>query len=161
MKALDKWFVPWLFRAREYNVDILDKAWSNPDHARLMLNENPVPPSDKVINAVVEAVKHGNRYPDSFLRLRTKIGEMYDLGPDNVAHCNGSSETIDAMMRIFLQPGDENVPEGACNVGIGGKRGEGNVQVIPLAFSLAGFFRITGGRIIEQGMGRTVEDGRI
>ena len=32
---------------------------------------------------------------------------MYDLGPDNVALCNGSSETIDAMMRIFLQPGDE------------------------------------------------------
>jgi len=40
-------------------------------------------------------------------RLRTKIGKMYDLGPENVALCNGSSETIDAMMRIFLQPGDE------------------------------------------------------
>ena len=107
MKKLNDWFVPWLFKAREYNVSILDKAWSNPDHARLMLNENPIPPSEKVVNAVVEAVKHGNRYPDSFLRLRTKIGEMYNLGPDNVALCNGSSETIDAMMRIFLQPGDE------------------------------------------------------
>jgi histidinol-phosphate aminotransferase len=32
---------------------------------------------------------------------------MYDLGPDNVALCNGSSETIDAMMRIFMQPGEE------------------------------------------------------
>jgi len=32
---------------------------------------------------------------------------MYDLGPDNVTLCNGSSETIDAMMRVFLQPGDE------------------------------------------------------
>lgn len=107
MKKLNEWFVPWLFKAREYNVGILDKAWSNPDHARLMLNENPIPPSEKVVNAVVEAVKNGNRYPDSFLRLRTKIGEMYDLGPDNVALCNGSSETIDAMMRVFLQPGDE------------------------------------------------------
>ena len=107
MKALNDWFVPWLFKAREYNVSILDRAWSNPDHARLMLNENPISPSDRVIDAVVEAVKTGNRYPDSFLRLRTKIGEMYNLGPDNVALCNGSSETIDAMMRIFLQPGDE------------------------------------------------------
>ena len=107
MKKLNDWFVPWLFKAREYNVSILDKAWSNPDHARLMLNENPIPPSEKVVNAVVEAVKNGNRYPDSFLRLRTKIGEMYNLGPDNVALCNGSSETIDAMMRVFLQPGDE------------------------------------------------------
>ncbi len=107
MKKLNDWFVPWLFKAREYNVSILDKAWSNPDHARLMLNENPIQPSEKVVNAVMEAVKNGNRYPDSFLRLRTKIGEMYNLGPDNVALCNGSSETIDAMMRVFLQPGDE------------------------------------------------------
>lgn len=106
-KDLKDWFVPWLLTSREYNVSILDKAWANPGYGRLMLNENPVPPSDKVINAVTEALKHGNRYPDSFLRLRTKIGKMYDLGPDNVALCNGSSETIDAMMRIFLQPGDE------------------------------------------------------
>ncbi|HHE75315.1 MAG TPA: aminotransferase class I/II-fold pyridoxal phosphate-dependent enzyme, partial [Desulfobacteraceae bacterium] len=46
---------------------------------------------------------------DSCLRLRTKIGKMYGLGPDNVALCNGSSDTIDAMMRIFLQPRDEFV----------------------------------------------------
>jgi histidinol-phosphate aminotransferase len=106
-KQLKDWFVPWLLPSREYNVGILDKAWANPDHGRLMLNENPLPPSEKVIDAVVDALRNGNRYPDSFLRLRTKIGDMYDLGPDNVALCNGSSETIDAMMRIFLQPGDE------------------------------------------------------
>ena len=106
-KQLKDWFVPWLLPSREYNVSILDKAWANPNHGRLMLNENPLPPSEKVINAVVDAMRSGNRYPDSFLRLRTKIGKMYDLGPDNVALCNGSSETIDAMMRIFLQPGDE------------------------------------------------------
>jgi histidinol-phosphate aminotransferase len=40
-------------------------------------------------------------------RLRTKIGEMYDMGPDNVGLCNGSSEIIDSMMRLFLSPGDE------------------------------------------------------
>ena len=107
MKELNEWFVPWLMRSREYNTDILDKAWANPDHARLMLNENPMPPSDKVVKAVADAVRKGNRYPDSMKRLRTKIGKMYDLGPDNVGLCNGSSEIIDAMMRIFLQPGDE------------------------------------------------------
>jgi histidinol-phosphate aminotransferase len=106
-KPLKDWFVPWLMTAREYNTSILDKAWANPDYGRLMLNENPVPPSQKVIDAVANAVKHGNRYPDSFKRLRTKIGKLYGLGPDNVAVCNGSSETIDAMMRIFMKPGDE------------------------------------------------------
>ena len=108
-KEVKDWFVPWIMTAREYNTSILDKAWANPDHARLMLNENPVPPSDKVVNAVVEAIKNGNRYPDSMKRLRTKIGNLYDLGSDNIALCNGSSETIDAMMRIFLQPGDEMI----------------------------------------------------
>jgi histidinol-phosphate aminotransferase len=107
MKELKDWFVPWLLTSREYNTGILDKAWANPDHGRLMLNENPLPPSDKVVNAVAEAVKFGNRYPDSMKKLRTKIGKIYDLGPDNVALCNGSSEIIDSMMRIFLQPGDE------------------------------------------------------
>lgn len=106
-KELKEWIVPWLYTAREYNVGILDKAKDKPDFARLMLNENPVPPSKKVVDAVVDALQNGNWYPDSFLRLRTKIGEMYSLGPDNVALCNGSSETIDAMMRVFLQPGDE------------------------------------------------------
>jgi histidinol-phosphate aminotransferase len=106
-KELKDWIVPWLYTSREYNVGILDKAWANPDHARLMLNENPIQPSEKVVEAVSKAIRNGNRYPDSFLRLRTKIGKMYDLGPDNVTLCNGSSETIDAMMRVFLQPGDE------------------------------------------------------
>jgi len=106
-KELKDWFVPWLFTAREYNTSILDHAWSHPDHARLMLNENPIPPSEKIVNAVAEAVRKGNRYPDSMRGLREKIGKMYDLGPDNVALCNGSSETIDAMMRVFLKPDDE------------------------------------------------------
>lgn len=107
MKELKDWFVPWLLTAREYNVSILDKAWANPEIGRLMLNENPIPPSDKVVQAVAEATKYGHRYPDSMEKLRAKIGKMYDLGPDNVSLCNGSSEVIDAMMRVFLQPGDE------------------------------------------------------
>src|SRR5664280_3670845 len=73
----------------------------------MMLNENPVPPSDKVVNAVTEIVKKGNRYPDSMLRLRTKLGALHGVAAENIALANGSSETIDAMMRIFLQPGDE------------------------------------------------------
>ena len=52
-KELKDWFVPWLFTSREYNVGILDKAWANPDHARLMLNENPIGPSEKVIEAAM------------------------------------------------------------------------------------------------------------
>jgi len=107
MKPLKDWFVPWLTTAREYDTSILDKAWANPDYGRLMLNENPLPPSEKVIKAVTDILSQGNRYPDSMKRLRTKIGKLHNLGPENIALCNGSSEIIDSMMRIFLQPGDE------------------------------------------------------
>jgi len=46
-KELKDWIVPWLYTSREYNVGILDKAMDQPENARLMLNENPIPPSDK------------------------------------------------------------------------------------------------------------------
>ena len=78
-KDLKDWIVPYLYTSREYNVGILDKAMDQPENARLMLNENPMPPSEKVVDAVTQAVKFGNRYPDSFKNLRTKIGQMYDL----------------------------------------------------------------------------------
>lgn len=107
MKQLKEWFVPWLSTAREYNTSILDKAWANPEYGRLMLNENPLPPSEKVVKAIVDILGKGNRYPDSMKRLRTKLADLHGLGPDNIGLCNGSSEIIDAMMRIFLQPGDE------------------------------------------------------
>jgi histidinol-phosphate aminotransferase len=106
-KDLKEWFVPWMSTAREYNTSILDEAWQQPEYARLMLNENPLPPSQKVIDAVVDIMKYGNRYPDSMKRVRAKVGKLYDLGPENVRLCNGTSEIIDSMMRIFLQPGDE------------------------------------------------------
>lgn len=109
MKELKDWMVPWLFTAREYNTSILDRAWANPDFGRLMLNENPIPPSEKVIKAVTDVMSQGHRYPDSMLRLRSKLGKLHDLGPENIGLCNGSSEIIDCMMRIFLQPGDEIV----------------------------------------------------
>ncbi len=99
--------VPWVWTAPEYNTGILDKAWAQPEMGRMMLNENPVPPSDAVVEAITDIAKKGNRYPDRMYRLRTKLGELHGVKAENIALANGSSETIDAMMRIFLQPGDE------------------------------------------------------
>jgi hypothetical protein len=82
-KQIQDLFVPWLLSAPEYNTSILDKAWAQPDYGRMMLNENPVPPSDKVVNAITEIVKKGNRYPDSMLRLRTKLGALHGVGPSS------------------------------------------------------------------------------
>jgi histidinol-phosphate aminotransferase len=98
---------PYVWTAPEYNTGILDKAWAQPDYGRMMLNENPVPPSDAVVKAITDAAKQANRYPDRAYRLREKLGKLHGVAAENIALANGSSETIDAMMRIFLQPGDE------------------------------------------------------
>ncbi len=60
-------FVPWVMTAPEYSIAVLDKAWAHPEFGRMMLNENPVPPSDKVVEAVANIIKQGNRYPDRML----------------------------------------------------------------------------------------------
>jgi len=106
-KDVSEYFVPWLMDSYEYSLKTLDTAWENPDIARLMLNENPVRPSQKIVDAVTEAAKMGNWYPGTAQKLREKIGKMYDLPADWVYLADGSSEVIDNMMRIFCQPGDE------------------------------------------------------
>ena len=107
MTDINEKIAPYVWTAPEYNTGILDKAWAQPEMGRMMLNENPVPPSDAVVKAITDMAKMGNRYPDRAYRLREKLGKLHGVAAENIALANGSSETIDAMMRIFLQPGDE------------------------------------------------------
>ncbi len=106
-KKVSDYFVPWLMNSLEYSLKDLDSAWADPSIARLMLNENPVPPSQKVVDAITEAAQKGNWYPGTAPELREKIGRHYDVPKEWVYLADGSSEVIDNMMRIFCQPGDE------------------------------------------------------
>ena len=107
MADLKRFLVPWIHEVKPYDTEDLVVAWSRPELKRMMINENPIPPSEKVLQAILEAAKMGNRYPDNGPRLRAKIAKKYDLGPDNVYISHGSSEIIDMMMRLFVTPGDE------------------------------------------------------
>jgi len=109
MADLKRFLVPWIDQVKPYDTQDLIIAWSRPELKRMMVNENPLPPSEKVLQAVVEAAKLGNRYPDNGPRLRAKIAKRYDLGPENVYLSHGSSEIIDMIMRLFVSPGDEVV----------------------------------------------------
>ncbi len=107
MSDLKRYLVPWIDQVKPYDTEDLTIAWSRPELKRMMINENPIPPSEKVLQAILEAAKMGNRYPDNGPRLRAKIAKQYDLGPENVYISHGSSEIIDMMMRLFVSPGDE------------------------------------------------------
>jgi len=107
MADLKRFLVPWIDQVKPYDTDDLSMAWSRPELKRMMINENPLPPSEKVLQAILETAKLGNRYPDNGARIRVKIAKRYDLGPENVYISHGSSEIIDMIMRLFVTPGDE------------------------------------------------------
>lgn len=107
MGDLKRYLVPWIDQVKPYDTEDLLIAWSRPELKRMMINENPLPPSEKIVNAVLEAARLGNRYPDNGPRIRAKIARLYGLGPENVYISHGSSEIIDMIMRLFVTPGDE------------------------------------------------------
>ncbi|MDI7260019.1 MAG: histidinol-phosphate transaminase [Thermodesulfobacteriota bacterium] len=107
MADLKRFLVPWIDQVKPYDTEDLVVAWSRPELKRMMINENPIPPSEKIVQAILEAARMGHRYPDNGLRIRAKIAKRYDLGQENVYISHGSSEIIDMIMRLFVTPGDE------------------------------------------------------
>jgi histidinol-phosphate aminotransferase len=107
MVDLKRFLVPWIDAVKPYDTEDLTMAWSRPELKRMMVNENPLPPSERILQAILDAAQKGNRYPDNGARIRVKIAKRYDLGPENVYVSHGSSEIIDMIMRLFVSPGDE------------------------------------------------------
>ncbi|MDF1796067.1 MAG: histidinol-phosphate transaminase [Coxiellaceae bacterium] len=81
---------------REHNVDKVIKLASN---------ENPLGPSPKVQQAIIDAVHHIHRYPDDESpELRQKIANKWNLNRDQVIFGVGSSELIEMIFYSFVNP---------------------------------------------------------
>jgi len=114
-KNVDEYFVPWLKPLKMYICDPVELAWEDPSLHRMMTNENPHPPSQKVMEAIVKYAQLGNRYPDQGLVVRGRIAEINGLdGPENVVLGNGSCEIYDMIIRSFVQPGEEVIEQWPC-----------------------------------------------
>ena len=75
---------------------------------KLNTNENPYPPSPKVVEAIQRAATSRlNVYPDplgkSFCRA---AAELFGLDPDWILPANGSDENLTLLMRAFVDPVD-------------------------------------------------------
>lgn len=115
MKPIEEYYVPWVKDTPMYVSDHIELAWREPGLHRMMSNENPHPPSDKVMEAIIKYGGKANRYPDQGLVVRSKIAEINNLdGPENVMLGNGSSEVFDNIFRCFLQPGEEVIQHTPC-----------------------------------------------
>ncbi len=80
------------------------------DYIKLNTNENPYPPSPSVFE-VLRSVsgEHMRKYPDPvFVRLRSKISEIYRVAPERIFVGNGSDEVLSLLIRTFVDP-DEKV----------------------------------------------------
>jgi histidinol-phosphate aminotransferase len=91
-------------------VEELERELGIPDAIKLASNENPLPPSDRVQQAIIAALGHLNRYPDgSGFYLRQAIAKKHGFTPDQILLGNGSNDLIELVVRAFMRAGDEAV----------------------------------------------------
>ena len=78
---------------------------------KLNTNENPYPPSPRVVEAMQAAAADSVRlYPDPLAaELREAAAEVYGLAPQQVLAGNGSDELLTILLRSCLRPGDRVV----------------------------------------------------
>ncbi|MBF0618622.1 MAG: histidinol-phosphate transaminase [Candidatus Omnitrophica bacterium] len=77
---------------------------------KLASNENPFPPSPKVLKAIAKAATEVNRYPDAgCFELRQAISRTLKVKPEQLVFGCGSDEVIVLALRAFIEPGDEVV----------------------------------------------------
>jgi histidinol-phosphate aminotransferase len=75
---------------------------------KLNTNENPYPPSPRVV-AAIKAAADGrlNIYPDPLVtRFRNVVATLFDVDPDGVLPANGSDENLTILLRTFVDPGE-------------------------------------------------------
>ena len=100
-------FAPtWVRAAKPYNESHFAIAEGR-RVTRMMSNESPFRPSERVVQAVVEAALGGNRYPSRAGELRAKLAARNGLLANQVLLGAGSAELIDLVVRTFVAPGEE------------------------------------------------------
>ena len=106
-EAMELFAPTWVRAIQPYSEDHFETAASNENLVRMMSNESPFAPSERVINAVVEAARSAHMYPNGAKALRTKLAAREGLDESNVTLGTGSTELIDLIIRTFVAPGEE------------------------------------------------------
>ena len=82
---------------------------SDKNHVKLNTNENPYPPSPKVLDAIRAAATADLRlYPDpTALRLREKLGKVYGFAADEIIAGQGGDDILNLIVRAAAGKGDK------------------------------------------------------
>ena len=78
-------------------------------YVKLNTNENPYPPSPKVLEAIRSAANADLRlYPDPMAtRLREKLGKVYGFSPDEIIAGQGGDDILNLIVRAAAGKGDK------------------------------------------------------
>jgi histidinol-phosphate aminotransferase len=106
-EALELFAPTWVRAAQPYREDHFEIAAQRGHVDRLMSNESPFAPSQRVLDAIIAAAMKGNLYPQGVNELRGKLGRRESLDADHVLLGAGSTELIDLCIRTFVAPGEE------------------------------------------------------
>ncbi len=89
-----------------------------PGLIKLNTNENPYPPSPKVLASVQGAVDGRLRlYPNATAQeLREKLARFHGCKPDNIIVGNGSDEILALAVRCFVEPASREIPASRAQV---------------------------------------------
>ncbi|MCZ6568629.1 MAG: histidinol-phosphate transaminase [Deltaproteobacteria bacterium] len=91
-------------------IEELERELGIQNAIKLASNECPHPPSERVLQALREALAGVHRYPDggSFY-LRRALAEHLETGVESLFLGAGSDEILEILVKCFLGPGDEAV----------------------------------------------------
>ena len=106
-EALELFAPSWVRAAQPYREDHFEVAAQRGEVDRLMSNESPFAPSQRVLDAIIAAAMKGNLYPQGANDLRGKLGQRESLDAEHVILGAGSTELIDLCIRTFVGPGEE------------------------------------------------------
>lgn len=103
---------PYIFKIQPYvsgkPIEEVKRELGLKSVIKLASNENPYPPSDKVLKAIIKASGGVNRYPDggSYL-LRRALARKLKINEDQLIFGTGSDEVIVLAVRAFVGAEDE------------------------------------------------------
>ncbi|MBU2488932.1 MAG: histidinol-phosphate transaminase [Proteobacteria bacterium] len=91
-------------------IEELEREYGVRDSIKLASNENPLGPSPKAREAVIQAVERLHRYPDGAAHeLTAALAEKFSCDPEQIVLGNGSDEIIQMLAQAYLGPGDSAV----------------------------------------------------
>ncbi len=103
---------PYIYKIKPYvpgkPIDEVRRELGLKSVIKLASNENPYPPSPKVLAAMTKAAREVNRYPDGgcFL-LRRTLARKLNIDDDQLIFGNGSDEIIVLAVKAFAAKGDD------------------------------------------------------